>query len=134
MYAAERSTLVGSLPLKAPAAVATAPAVGVDDDLATRQPGVAVGPADLELAGGVDVDDRLAVPQLLGHAGLNHMLDDLLLELRLLGLAVPHRVVLRESTTVSMRTGFRPSYSTVTWLLASGRRPLTLSERRALAC
>ena len=38
-----------------------------------------------------------------------------------------------ESTTVSMRVGFRPTYSTVTWLLASGRRPLTMFFSRTIA-
>jgi len=39
-----------------------------------------------------------------------------------------------ESTTVSMRTGLRPSYSTVTWLFASGRRPLIRFFSRTSAC
>ena len=38
------------------AAVRGGPAVGVDDDLAAGQPGVAVRPADDELAGGIDVE------------------------------------------------------------------------------
>ena len=37
------------------------------------------------------------------------------------------------STTVTTRTGFRPSYSTVTWLLASGRRPFTVFFSRTSA-
>ena len=40
------------------AAVRRGPAVGVDDDLAAREPAVAVGAADEELAGGVDVPNR----------------------------------------------------------------------------
>ena len=51
-------------------------AVGVDDDLAPRQPGVAVRPADHELAGRVDVPDRgvgqPALGQHLADVGLAH--------------------------------------------------------------
>ena len=39
-------------------------AIGVDDDLAAGQAGVAVGPADLEAAGRVDVIDGLVAEQL----------------------------------------------------------------------
>src|ERR1700692_82015 len=36
-------------------------AIGVDDDLAAGETGVAVGAADVELASGIDVPDGLAV-------------------------------------------------------------------------
>ena len=39
-------------------------AIGVDDDLAAGEAGVAVGPADLEAAGRVDVIDGLVAEQL----------------------------------------------------------------------
>src|SRR5690606_30381558 len=48
--------------------------VGIDDDLAARQAGVAVGPADLEASGRVDVVLGLLAQQL----GRDHVGDDLL--------------------------------------------------------
>jgi hypothetical protein len=99
-------------------------AVGVDDDLATGQTGVAHRAADHELAGRVDQQAVAARP---GNAGLGesaqHRVDDVLLDVR-------RRAASREmsaacwveSTTVSSRTGLSPSYSMVTWVLPSGRR------------
>jgi len=74
MYVAERSTLV-----EGAAAVAPAPAVGVHDDLAPGEAAVAVGAADLEAAGGVDVELDVVLPPVAQH-GLEDMLDDFLAE------------------------------------------------------
>src|SRR5260370_29710031 len=41
-------------------------AIGVDDDLAAGQTGIAVGTADVEFSGGIYVPDCLAVDPLLG--------------------------------------------------------------------
>ena len=65
-YAAERSTLVGSLPRERAAAVAGHAAVGVDDDLAAGEPAVGVRAAELEVAGRVDEDLEVVVVELLG--------------------------------------------------------------------
>jgi hypothetical protein len=103
-----------------PATVAGHAAVGVDDDLASGEAGVAHRSTDDEPAGGVHQQ-----PQPLGvdvHSGENR-LDDVLADVRR-----QHRVdvdvfgVLRGDTTVSTRTGRSPSYSMVTWVLPSGRR------------
>src|SRR5690606_27996121 len=72
--------LGGILAAEGAAAVAAAAAVGVDDDLAAGEPGIAVGAADLEAAGGVHVDGDGGVPPLAEH-GLEDALDDLALEL-----------------------------------------------------
>ena len=60
------------------AAVRRGAAVGVDDDLAAGEAGVAHGTADHELAGGVDDDEVFepAVVQVLGQDGLDHVLED----------------------------------------------------------
>ena len=55
--------MVGSLPLNAAASVAGHPAVGVDDDLAPREAGVAHRPADDEATGRVDEMARAVVEQ-----------------------------------------------------------------------
>ena len=52
-----------------------AAAVGVDDDLAAGQAGVALRAADDEAAGGVDVVLRILVEQLRGDDGLDDQLD-----------------------------------------------------------
>src|SRR6266436_883357 len=66
-------------------------AIGIDDDLAAGQSCIAVGTADVEFAGGIDVPDRLAVDPALGqrlaHIGLDafadlvggHVLDQMLM-------------------------------------------------------
>ncbi|URD93002.1 hypothetical protein MUK42_28113 [Musa troglodytarum] len=68
--------LGGILAGEGAAAVRAPAAVGVDDDLAAGEPGVAVGAADDEPARGVEVEDGLLVEVLLGDDGL----DDVLLE------------------------------------------------------
>jgi hypothetical protein len=64
--------------------VAPAAAVGVDDDLAAGEPDVAVRAADLEVAGGIDVDLDVVVPPGAEGHGLDELLGDLLAELPLL--------------------------------------------------
>src|SRR5690606_21687510 len=73
------------------AAVASATAVGVDDDLASGQAAVAVGAADFEAAGRVDVDDDVIVPPLLAEGGLDDVLEDLPAEFLLLLARAPDR-------------------------------------------
>src|SRR5262249_27704238 len=58
---------------KGAAAVAAVAAVGVHDDLAAGQPGVAHGAADHEPAGGVDV----VLGALVEHGGGNYRADDM---------------------------------------------------------
>src|SRR5207245_2219348 len=62
-----------------PAAVRGRAAIGVDDDLAPGQAGVAVRPADLEAAGGVDVPLGLLGDQPGGEDAF-HIGPDLLLD------------------------------------------------------
>ena len=66
-------------------------AVGVDDDLAPGQPGVAHRAADHEPAGRVDQEvlvQLARVEQLLGQHGLHHVLPEILLDQRFGALAV----------------------------------------------
>ena len=58
------------------AAVTSAAAVRVDDDLAAGEAGVALRSADHEAAGRVDVEDGVAIEQLGRHGRLDHLLDD----------------------------------------------------------
>ena len=58
------------------AAVTAHAAVGVDDDLAAGQAGVAHGAADHKAAGGVDVVLGVLVEQLRGENGLDDVLED----------------------------------------------------------
>src|SRR6202040_3803617 len=51
--------LGGVLAGEGAAAMRRRPAIGIDDDLAAGEAAVAVRPADHELAGGVDVPDRM---------------------------------------------------------------------------
>lgn len=59
------------------AAVTTFAAVGVDDDLTSRESSVALGATDHEASGGVDVDDGLVVEELSGADRLDDLLKDL---------------------------------------------------------
>ena len=94
-------------------------AVGVDDDLAAGEAAVALGPADHEAAGGVDEVLGLLVEQLGGDDRLDDLLEDVLAH----GLdRARGSLCWVETITASTRTGLSPSYSTVTWLLPSGRR------------
>ena len=52
-------------------------AVGIDDDLAAGEAGVAHGSADDEATGGVDVILGVGVEQLRGDDGLDDVLQDL---------------------------------------------------------
>lgn len=56
--------------------VRTPAAIGVDDNLAAGKAGVAVGAADHEAAGGVEVVDRVVVEVLGGHDVLDHVLHE----------------------------------------------------------
>ena len=58
------------------AAVRGRAAVSVDDDLAPGEAGVAVGAADVELAGRIDVPDRVLGNPTLGQGGEHEGLDD----------------------------------------------------------
>jgi hypothetical protein len=80
-----------------------------------------VGPADLEVAGGVDVDGDLVGFHHSPSTGLKMCSMTSFAEL-LLAL-VPVRVVLGGDDDGIDRAGLPFSYSIVTWLLASGRRP-----------
>src|SRR5579884_674442 len=73
------------------ATVAGHAAIGIDDDLAAGQPGVAHGPADHKATGGVHVVLGGAVEELGGHDRLDHVLADVALDL----LPAHARVVLR---------------------------------------
>src|SRR5215510_3248156 len=58
-------------------------AVGVDDDLAPGEPGVPHGPARDETPGGIDViGDALGVDEVRGDGRLDHVLDQVLADLR----------------------------------------------------
>ena len=58
-------------------------AIGVDDDLASRQAGIAHGAADDEFAGGVDVISGTGVQPLVGQHGLDDHLHYRLVQLLL---------------------------------------------------
>lgn len=120
----------------------TLAAVGIYDNLASRQPGVTVRTTDYELARGVDVVCDMVVEQCqhlfmmdggndTRHQNLDYIPADLgehfLVGLQLGGITVVGRLTKSscwvETTMVSMRTGVPfVTYSMVTWLLASGRR------------
>src|SRR5690606_28807773 len=68
--------LAGVLAGEGAAAVAGHPAVGVDDDLADGQARIALGPAEHEAAGGVDVGDDLGDVQALRGEVLEDRGDD----------------------------------------------------------
>ena len=61
---------------KRAAAVTAVAAVGVDDNLAAGEAGVAHGTAGDEAAGGIDVDFGVLVEHCGGHDGLDDFLDD----------------------------------------------------------
>ena len=104
------------------AAVAGHAAVGVDDDLAAGEAGVAHRAADLEPAGRVDQQPVAVGVEADGVASSG--LDDVLADVRgqqRVEVDVGRRAAM-ETTTVSRRTGLSSSYSMVTWVLPSGRR------------
>ncbi len=76
--------LRGVLPGERAAAVAAVTPVGVHDDLAAGQTGIAQGPADLEVAGRVDEDLGLAVDQVGRDHLADHVLGDVGHDLRVL--------------------------------------------------
>ncbi len=71
--------MVGSLPENAPPPCGGRAAIGVDNDLAAGEAGIAVGAADVELAGRIDMPDGLAVDPVLGqrfaHIGFDTLAD-----------------------------------------------------------
>ena len=73
------------------AAVPTPAAVGVDDDLAARETAVAVGAADDELAGRVDVVQRAGVQQVLRDHRLDDVVDHVLAQVGIAHGVVVHR-------------------------------------------
>ena len=73
--------LGGVLPRERSSSVGTPPAVGVDDDLAAGETGVAVGATDDEPPGGVEVVDGLVVDVLRGNDGLDDVLHQVSLDL-----------------------------------------------------
>ena len=73
--------LGGILAGESAAAVGCAAAVGVHDDLAAGQAGVALRAADNETTGGVDVVLGILVQQTCGNGGLNDQLDHILADL-----------------------------------------------------
>ena len=102
-------------------------AVGVDDDLAAGQAAVAVGAADEELAGGIDVPDRLRRDPALGQRRLDIRADEFG---DVLG-GEGFDEVLVETTICVASTGLPFWYRTVTWLLASGPSVFSAPEWRA---
>ena len=80
--------LAGIFAGKRSAAVRTHPAVGIDDDFAPGQPAVAVGTADDETAGGVDVVFGILVEQPRRDHLLDHLLDHIPLDPLVRGLGV----------------------------------------------
>jgi len=59
-----------------PAAVSAASAVGIDDNFASRQAAVAFGAADLEPAGGVNMEDDFLIHKFFRQDGHNDLLND----------------------------------------------------------
>ena len=93
-------------------------AVGVDDDLAAGDAGVAVRTADDETAGRVDEVSGVLVDHRLG----DDAVDDLFLDVGAELLVRNPALCCVEMTTVSTRTGRPLSYSIETCDLPSGRR------------
>ena len=73
-------------PAEGSAAVGTAAAVGIDDDLAPRQSRISLGAADDETAGRVDVVDDILGDQFFGDHGMDHLLQYIPVQLLLLHL------------------------------------------------
>ncbi len=101
------------------AAVPAHAAVGVDDDLAARETGVAVRSADDESAGGIDVILGAANPPCC--EGTTGSMMCFFTSARSCSVVTSSSCCV-EITTASMRLGLLPTYSTLTWLLPSGRR------------
>ena len=121
MCAAERIDLGGVLAGEGAATVRAPAAVGVDDDLAAGEAGIAVGAADGEAAGGVEVEDGVGVEERRGNHLLDHLLHGVLGDL-----LVVHRLVVLGGDEHGVHRWGRiapPSflYSIVTWVLPSGR-------------
>src|SRR3546814_9350144 len=86
-------------------------AIGINDDLAPGQPGVAIGAADLERAGRVDVPHRL-IAQKPGRQNFADRLPDIGLELGLLlALVVSGGMLRSEEHTSELQSLMRISYA-----------------------
>src|SRR5205085_4372793 len=123
--------LGGVLTTKRSTAVPAPAAVGVDDDLATGQPAIAVRSADDESPRWIDVILDVAVDQILGQAGTHDFVDHVVANLRMRDIRTvlrgdndgidphgPETVVLNrylafavgsQPTDVALLPGFRPS-------------------------
>ena len=106
-------------------------AVGVDDDLATGEPGVGVRAAELEDAGRVDEDAQALGVEVRRQQRVDHVLDEvgpqLLLEVD------PAGVLGRDQHGVDAHRARRPRRRRETWVLPSGRRYGTAPARRTWA-
>ena len=133
MYAADRSTFVGSLPLNAPPPCGAIAAVGVDDDLAAGEAGVGLRSADLEPPGRVH-QHRARRRVELGELA-QHRIDDLGLDVGLEErLDVDLLAVLRARSGPYRRgPACRPRTRSMTWLFPSGRRYGTTPALRTSA-
>jgi len=101
------------------AAVTAGSAVGIYDDFAAGEAGVAHRSADDEAAGGVDVVLGMLVEPRGREHGLDHMLENVGVEI-----VVGDGLGMLAGDDDGVDAGGLPfsSYSTVTWLLPSGRR------------
>ena len=102
-----------------PATVAGRAAVGVDDDLATGEPGVGVGAAELEHAGGVHQHPHVDRVESLGSSGW--ITCSIRSGLISVSASIPGWCCVEMSTVVS-RDGRAVLVATVTCVLPSGRR------------
>ena len=81
-HVAGRAVHLGRILARERAAAMTAvAAVGIHDDLAAGEPGVAHGPADHEAAGGIDVELGARIHQRVRHNVLDHFLKDAVVDL-----------------------------------------------------
>ncbi len=105
--------------------------VGVDDDLAAGETGVTLGTADDEASRGLDVVDGVVVEQVGGDDLLDDLLHDLGAEVLggdLLGVLGGDDDGVDTEGTVAPPSFL---YSTVTWVLESGRSQPRVPSRRA---
>ena len=117
MYAAERSTFVGSLPEQS-AAVRRHPSVAVDDDLPTRETGVGLGAISNRPVGLTRMRRRRRRARTRAAPGRSPPAD---VGASSVSTSTSSRCCALIST-VSTRLAVVPSYAIVTWLLPSGRR------------
>ena len=86
-------------------------AIGVHNDLAAGEAGITHGSANYEAAGGIGDDFELCIAHASRHNGVNHMLDELSLQLvrswvRMLDTCHWHVVLLQNKVRILLKQAF----------------------------